>query len=520
VDTPTPLFGRASEIRRLCALVDGAGDRGTALVVRGEPGIGKSALLLEADRAARVQGMRILSTAGVESEAKLPFAALQQLLRPILDQADGLPEPQRNALLAALGITETVVPDLFLIALAVLNLLGEVATTVPVLVVVEDAHWLDKATADVLAFVARRLESEPVVLLAAMRDGFADSLADSGLPDLELQRLDDAAAATLLEVRAPDLAPSVRDWMLTEAAGNPLALVELPITMVRIGTTGKPWSPLTTRLERAFADRLAGLPEVTRTVLLVAALNDGDSLAEILDAAAVVSGTQPRPEDLSPAMAVGLLDMKDAHVRFRHPLMRSAIHQSFGPSPRFAVHAALARVFSRQADRSVWHRAASCSGPDEDVADRLDAAAANAQRRGGIVAAVNALERAAQLSVDPAHRFERLLHAAELAFELGRRDVVVRLLAEVAPDDLTARQRSRMACVLEGFSEGVPDTAAGAWSLALLRGHRHPRIPGQGALADRRLRLARGGRRHTHLAPEAIPVIGMTINDPERASWT
>ncbi len=216
-------FGRDRELAALFALVEGLPGRGGALVVSGEPGIGKSSLLAEAASRAGARGTRVLRASGVQSEAHLPFSGLHQLLRPILHGADDLPAPQRAALLAAFGMSEEAAPDRFLIALAVLDLVAEAATAAPHLLLVEDGHWLDPSSAEVLAFVARRLSSDPIVLLAAVRAGFGTPFEDAGLPELHLERLDEAAAEALLDARAPGLTPAIRERVLADAAGNPLA---------------------------------------------------------------------------------------------------------------------------------------------------------------------------------------------------------------------------------------------------------------------------------------------------------
>ncbi len=400
------LLGREYELRVLTDLIERIRDGGGAMVLRGEAGIGKSALLTEVGRSAVGGGLRVLTTAGVQSEAQVAFAGLYQLLRPVWGHVDQLPGPQRAALSAAFGMADAVAPDLFLIALATLNLLGEAATRAPIVLIVEDAHWLDRASADVLVFVARRVESEPVVLLAAVRDGFHGSFHDVGLTELGLGRLDPAAAAALLDVRAADLNPAARERVLHEAAGNPLALVELPIALGAGGdaVATASWLPLTTRLEQAFAARVSTLPTATRTLLLVAALNDGDTVSETLEAAAVVAGERLAVEDLTAAVDVRLVEVTDERLRFRHPLMRSAIYQRASLGQRHAVHAGLAQVLATDADRQVWHRAAACVGPAEDVASDLEAAAGRMRVRGGIDAAVAALERAAKLSGDPVGR--------------------------------------------------------------------------------------------------------------------
>jgi DNA-binding CsgD family transcriptional regulator len=467
-----PLIGRDGELRILTGAVERVRDRGGAVVVRGEAGIGKSALLAEAGRLAAAGGLSVLRTTGVEAETHVPFAGLQQLLRPVVGQVEVLPGPQRDAVSAALGRTDAVPPDLYLIALGTLNLVSEAASRAPVLLVVEDAQWLDRASADVLAFVARRLEFEPVVLLAAVRDGYASSFDGVGLSELIPGRLGPDEAAAVLDARHPELRPAVRQRVLDEAAGNPLALVELPTAVGPLGdgAGSVSWLPLTTRLEQAFAARVSALPTATRVLLLVAALDDGESLSEIVAAGVVVGDAEVSVDDLGPAIEVRLVQVEGERVVFRHPLMRSAIHQRAGLAQRRLVHAALARTLGGAMDRQVWHRAASATGPDDDIAGELEAAAARARRRGGIEAAVSALERAAALSGDPVRRAERLLRAAELAFELGRHDLVVRLLRQAEPIELSESQRSRLVWIRDRFDDGIRDVAAGTRALTELAG--------------------------------------------------
>ena len=438
----TSLFGRESETQVLAELIDHLPDQGGSLVVSGEPGVGKSALLREASVRAHDRGMIVLAATGVQCEAQLPFAGLHQLLRPVLGQIDGLAAPQRGAVLAAFGLTSAVAPDLFLTALAVLDLLTETAARAPVVVVLEDAHWLDRSTCEVLAFVARRLEFEPVLLLAVIRDGYDSPVNDAGLPALHLEPLSAAAAAALLDSRAPGLPDAVRDRLLDETAGNPLALVELPITFRHLETGAQlpAWLPLTTRLERAFAARVPDLPAVTRTALLVAALNDKPRITEVLGATALLAGAEVTVD---------------------------AIHQDASVSQRHAAHAALADVLAGEPERGLSHRAASMIGPDEGVARELETAAAQAQRRGATVMAVSALQRAAALSDAPL-RAARLLRAAELAFELGRQDLVLGLLGQVEPLDLGQREQARVAWIQESFADGTPGDASRVRSLAAI----------------------------------------------------
>ncbi|MEY9968809.1 DNA-binding CsgD family transcriptional regulator [Streptacidiphilus sp. MAP12-16] len=465
------LVGRAAETKQLRVLVANVRERGAALVVRGEAGIGKSALLDYAAGRALSSGMRVLATSGVECETHLPYAGLQQLLYPIREGLDLLPGRQRSALLAALGGEDSDTPDVFLVALAVLSLIAEAAESTPVLLVVEDSHWLDISTSHVLAFVARRLESEPIVFLAAAREGFSSWLDDAKLPELVVPPLAAAAAAALLDAHAPDLDPTLRRRVLTEAAGNPLALTELPSTAAATAegtSTPAPWLPLTKRLERAFTIRLIGLPAPTRALLQVAALNDSPSLAETMSALARVADDRVGTDDLAAAIAANLIEVERGELRFRHPLMRSAIHQSMSMPDRYAAHAALADVIAGQEDRRIWHRAAATPLPDESVASQLQAAAARAEHRGAIGSAVAALDHAARLSQDPVLRADRLLRAAELAVELGRREVVTNLLDEASRSDLTAQQRARVVWLRGGFDEGLRSQAADTRALAHL----------------------------------------------------
>jgi DNA-binding CsgD family transcriptional regulator len=461
------LLGRESEMHVLDDLLDHLPDRGGSLVVSGGPGIGKSALLGEAGTRAQESGMLVLRAAGVQCETQLPFAGLHQLLRPVLDQLSCLAAPQRNALRAAFGLIDEVAPDLFLTALAALDLLATSAARAPVLVVAEDAHWLDLPTCEVLAFVARRLEFEPVLLVAVIRDGFENPLLQAGLPTLHLEGLPPPTAAALLDSHAPGLAAAVRERLLDGAAGNPLALVELPIAYRHLGNRAElpGWLPLTTRLVRAFAARVSDLPVATRTALLVAALNESSSLSDVLQATAILTGRESKVDVLEPAIGARLIEFDDSEYRFRHPLMRTAIHQEASASQRHAAHAALAEVMASQPERAVWHRAASVIGPDENVASELEATAARALRRGGTGVAVSALRRAAKLSDGP-QRVGRLLRAAELAFELGQRDLVISLLAEAELLDLDPRDQARVTWIRQSFADGIPGDASQVNSLA------------------------------------------------------
>lgn len=431
------LYGRERELKVVDDLLSRARQRGHALVVRGDPGIGKSALVAVAASEAREHGFHVLLTTGIQSETELPYAGLHQLMRGIAWDADSLAAPQRAALRAAFGKTSDAAPDRFLVALATLELLAEEASHVPLLVIAEDAQWLDRPTAEVLAFVGRRVESDRVVVLLVVREGAQSVLLEAGLPELHLHELDDASAASLLDAQAPHVAASLRTRILDEARGNPLALLELPVGLASHNPGARGESsvtlPLTARLESAFSARFGELPPTSRVALLVAAFDDASDLAEILTAASLVRGEPVAVDTLTPAVALRLVEVDEKEVRFRHPLIRSAIRQGASLSDRMTVHAALAATTVDEPDRHAWHRAASIIGRDEDAASDLDRVAARARGRGGSIVSVNALERAAELTPDPARRAGRLLRAAELAFELGRRDVVERLVRQVEP---------------------------------------------------------------------------------------
>jgi DNA-binding CsgD family transcriptional regulator len=449
-DEAAPLLGRDQERTLLRTILAEVATHGQALVVRGGPGVGKSRLLTEIAGTARERGMSVLTATGVQSEADLPFAGLHQLLRPVRGRVTELPAVQRAALDAAFGLTGEDAPEHYRIAMAALDLLSEVATNAPLLLVVEDAQWLDRPTSEALAFVARRIESDPIILLAGIRDGYSSVLGDAGLPELRLAGLDDVKAAELLDAVAPELPRTARSRILREAAGNPLALLELP-ALVR-DYEDERWSPgplpLTERLERAFAARVSELPDQTRLVLLVAALDDGDEIDEILSTASGIAGRTLGREVASPAVDARIIEVGLETFRFRHPLIRSAVAQSAGIAGRRRVHEALADVLADQPDRRAWHRAALLSGEHEDIALELERAAARAQRRGAIAVAVSALRRAGELS-EPANRSRRLLGAARLAVELGRRDVVVPLLDEVSQLDLSELERARVTWIEE-----------------------------------------------------------------------
>jgi DNA-binding NarL/FixJ family response regulator len=463
------LVGREAELRLLAGLIGQAPHRGNAMVLLGDPGIGKTSLLCAAIAQAREAGFTVLEAAGVETEALLPYAGLHQLLRPVLGSAGGLPPPLRRALLTAFGEDDEATPRPFFIALAALNLLAELSSRRPVLIAADDVQWLDRPSQDALAFLARRVSQDPVVIIATVRTGHPGPFASSGLDELDVGGLDDSSARTVLAAHAAGLSAADQQRILEVAQGNPLALVELPVAC-RAGAAGRgetprvpAWLPLTTRLERAFAARASGLPAGTRTALLVAAVADGQRLSEVMDAAALLAD-ENETTDLTSAVTAALVEINGCEFRFRHPLMRTAIRQGESLARRQAAHAALAEVLRDQPDRAVWHRAASITGQDEAVAGELEATARRARRRGGTAVAVSALQRAADLG-DHARRAGRLLQAAELGFELGRPDLVLDLAADAEPLSLPSREQARLTWIRESFTDGIPGDAGQARAL-------------------------------------------------------
>jgi len=444
---PVPaLLGRQREREALDDLVDDLrSGRGWALVVRGEAGVGKSALLEYAAGAAA--DMRVLRAAGVESEMELAFASLHQLCAPLLGRLERLPAPQRDALGLAFGLRGGGAPDRFLAGLAALTLLSEAAEERPLLCVVDDAQWLDRASAQALAFAARRLLAEPVGLMFAAREPGKQL---RGLPDLEVRGLRDEDARTLLRsVVRVRLDERIRDRIVAETNGNPLALLELPRglspTQLAGGFGLAGAQPVPARIEDSYRRRLEALPADTRLLLVVAAAEPaGDPVlvwgaAERLGIAAAAAAA---------ADADGLLEI-GTRVRFRHPLVRSAVYRSAGLPERRAAHRALAEATDRELDpdRRAWHLAAAAPGPDEQVAAELERSAGRAQARGGVAAAAAFLQRAAELTRDPARRSGRALAAAQANLQAGAFDAAADLLAVAASGPLDELQQARAGLV-------------------------------------------------------------------------
>ncbi len=409
------LVGRRDELALFGAFVERARTGGEALLLFGEPGAGKTALLDAAADLATEAGSWVLRAAGAEFEADLAFSGLHQALLPLFDEFEQLSAAHRDALNVALGFGEGPPPDRLLVSAATLTVLRQAARASPVLVIVDDLPWLDRASAGVLGFVARRLAGSRVGFLAASRMGEESFFERAGLPDHELGPLGEEAAHGLVSSRFPEVAPRVRRRVVAEAHGNPLALLELPATLSgaqRAAAEALPVVlPLSRRLQALFASRAADLPAPTRWLLLLAVL-DGSGDLRVLQEAAGQRGI----DDLAPAEQAGLVHVDDRAGRlvFRHPLTRSAIVELSTSSDRRRAHCALADHLADQPERQAWHLATAAAGPDEEVADLLEQVAHRLMRRGDATGAIAALLRGADLSPGGPGRSRRLAEAAYL----------------------------------------------------------------------------------------------------------
>lgn len=453
------LRGRHNECGALDRLLKNVrAGQSQVLVVRGEPGVGKSALLEYVAKSA--SGCRVAQAAGIEYEMELAYAGLHQLCAPILHLRERLPAPQRDALETAFGLNAKAPPDRFVVGLAVLGLLSDVAEEQPLVCVVDDAQWLDNASALTIAFVARRLLAESVGLVFAVRQP-SQVRELAGLPDLLLAGLRDSDARALLVSAWPGrLDEQVRDRVIAESRGNPLALLELPRGLTPAELAGgfelPDAAPLANQIEQSFLRQLESLPDETRRLLLTAAAEPVGDVALLWRAASLLGFGA---DAAVPAQTAGLIDL-GAHVRFRHPLVRSAVYQAAPIFDRQEVHRALAEATDPEVepDRRAWHRAHAASGLDESVADELELSAGRARARGGIAAAAAFLARAAELSPESTSRGRRALAAAQAKFASGALEAAHKLLAiaEVCPlDDLQRAQLTRLrAQIVFAFRRG------------------------------------------------------------------
>jgi DNA-binding CsgD family transcriptional regulator len=431
----TGLIGRERECAEIATLLDRARQgRGGSLVIRGESGIGKTALIEYA--AGLAHGMTVLRTIGVDAESDLAFAGLFGLVRPVLDHLDQLIDTQARALAGALGLERSSGNDRFLISAAVLGLLAVAAEERSVLCVVDDAQWLDQPSADAISFAARRLAADRIAVVFGAREGEARRFEGSGMPELVLAGLDEEAARSLLSAYQRDMAAPVRDRLLAGAAGNPLALLELPSGLTDVQLAGQEplpdAIPLTPRLQGLFRRRIEQLPSSAQTILLIAAADNTGDLSAVLRAAAECG---LGADALEAAERADLVRTIDDAIAFRHPLVRAAAYEAATLSERQRAHAALAQVLSgdEHADRRVWHQAMASMAGDEEVAAALEAAAHRAQLRGGHASAASAFQRAADLSGDASRRAPRLAAAAHAAWDAGQADTAAALIARALP---------------------------------------------------------------------------------------
>ena len=444
-DKPSAVFrGRATEwhqVRRLLERVS-AGES-AALVVRGEAGIGKTALLDHCT--GQASAFRTVRISGMQSEMELPFAGLHQLCAPMFSEVGSLPEPQQNALQVAFGLTTGAAPDRFLVGLATLSLLAEMARSRPLLCIVDDAQWLDAASSQVFGFVARRILAESVLVLLAVREPAEDRHL-AGLPELNLHGLTDDDARALLTAAVPGrVDANVRDRIVAETRGNPLALLELPKGMTAAELAGGFQAPrsrdLPGQLEDHFVKRLETLPEATQRVMLIAAADPTGDVGLLWRAAQSLGIERGAAGGLDAEQLVEI----GTRVRFRHPLVRSAIYSAASVKDRQAVHLALAEAMDLQTDpdRRAWHRALAASGPDEEVASELEQSASRAQSRGGLAAAAAFLQRSVALTKNLTRRADRALAAAQAQVHAGAFDEALGLLAAAEIDAQTELQRAR-----------------------------------------------------------------------------
>ncbi|MQY04522.1 ATP-binding protein [Actinomadura macrotermitis] len=445
------LYGRDEERRRIAALVGEArdGSRSGVLVLRGEAGIGKSALLESA--ASDAAGVRVLRITGFEAESGIAFAGLNQVLWPLRDRLEALPAPQATALRGALGLAQAG-PDRFTAGLALLTLLADLAEEEPVLLLVDDAQWLDPASAEALLFTARRLAAEPVTMLLATRE---DGLTGTGLPELPLARLDAAAAEELLAAR--DLAPALRARIVAEAGGNPLALLEFSTTGRSLPGGAMPL-PVTERVLDAYQGQIAVLPERTRLMLLIAAAEGRGYLPALLGAGEALGVGL---DDLEPAEQARLIEVRGTAIGFRHPLIRSAAYLGAPAGRRITVHQALAEA-SEDPDCATRHRASAAMAPDEGVAAALDDAAGRALSRGGLANAASLRYQAAQLSPTRAGKAARLVSAAEAMLDTGLTDEADDLAGQAGRLTADPAQQARVARVRAAVEHERGDPAAAA----------------------------------------------------------
>lgn len=459
-DEPVRILGRVRELAMLTRRVDALPGAGGALVLSGDPGIGKTTVVEEVARHAAARGCVVLRVRGLDDESHLPYAGLHQLVEALSEERAALPAPRRRALEVAFGLHDDAGVEPFFVRMAMLELLTGGPRGRAVLLVAEDVQWLDRETSDVLAFVARRVSADPVLLLATVCTGFTDTLVRTLTARVELGPLGREAADQLLDASSVPVSRALRPRLLAWAGGNPLALVELPLAFAATG--GGPWDegnddpvPTTARLQRAFVARALSLAAPTRAVLLVVAVLDGGTVEEVLAAATAISGDRVHLADADVAVTVGLLDREPgadgSRLLFRHALARTAVLNETSAPQLQQAHLAVAASVP-DAERRAWHRSFASALPDPDLADELEGIASRAQRRGGLSVARVAYQRAAALTGDQVVRARRLLQAAEIAHDQGDRAEMEHLLRQAQGAELGVVEQCRVEHLMQAFS--------------------------------------------------------------------
>jgi DNA-binding CsgD family transcriptional regulator/HEPN domain-containing protein len=508
------VLGRETELAQLSELLEGArGGRGGALVIRGDPGVGKTLLLAAAADSAA--DFLVLSVAGVQSESDLAFGALSTLLRPVLSGIGGLPRIQADSLGAAVGLSSSAHVERLACNAGVVSLLAASASERPVLVVADDLQWFDAGSREVILFAARRMQSDPVAFVFTVREGDAGTPLDTGLPELRLEGLREAAALELVARAAGDVSPAVARRLWSQTAGNPLALVEIPRNLSSEQRTGRAALdeplPVGRRLEDSFAARVAALPAATRQALLVAATSYTAATDTIQEALAVL---ELAPTALDAAEEDGLVSITAGSLTWRHPLVRSAIYHVASAPARRAAHTALARVGgeARLPDHRAWHLATAAAAPAEDIAAELEEVALEAARRGAPETALRALDRAARLTPGESERARREVAGADLALAVGRWDEALELLEQARGrgDDVLLRAHGervrahvemlrgsphaahgRLVAIAEALRDIDRSLAASAMTEAVLAQTMTGPVPAYRATAERAFALAR-----------------------------